>query len=82
MAPVHADVSARIEDRRSGVTENPVSGKRSQNFSPTIATTRRTPGDVTDSAAEATRQAGKLLASRRPWLTPETIHAGKSDASG
>lgn len=62
MAPVHADVSARIEDRRSGVTENPVSGKRSQNFLTTTARTGPTPGDVTDSAAATTWLAGKLLA--------------------
>jgi len=81
MAPVHADVSARIEFRRSGVTENPVSGKRPQNFFTTFADTRPTPGDVGDSAGKVTRQAGKPLSPRRPWLTPETIRVGKSDAS-
>ena len=82
MAPVHADVSARIEDRRSGVTENPVSGKRPQNFLGNLANTRPTPGDVVDSAAEGTRPAGKPLAPLRPWLTPETIHVSKSEGSG
>ena len=82
MAPVHADVSARIEFRRSGVTENPVSGKRPQNFLTTAATAGPTPGDVGDSTGKVTRQTGKPLAPRRPWLTAETIRIGKADASG
>jgi hypothetical protein len=82
MAPVHADVSARIEDRRFGVTENTISGKRSQNFFENVANTRPTPGGVGDSAVKGTRRAGKPLAPLRPWLTPETIRIGKSDAFG
>ena len=82
MAPVHADVSARIEDRRSGVTENPVSGKPRQNFFTTAANTGPASGDVGDSTRTVTRLAGKPLIPRRPGLMPEIIRRGKSDASG
>ena len=82
MAPVHADVSARIEDRRSGVTENPVSGKPPQNFWATAANIGPAPGDVGDSAGKVTRQAGKPLVPPRPWLTAERIRIGKSTAAG
>jgi hypothetical protein len=67
---MHADVSARIEGRRPGVTENSVSGNRRQIFFANAATTRPAPGDVGDSAGKVARQAGK------------PIRVGESDASG
>jgi hypothetical protein len=79
MAPVHADVSARIEDRRSGVTENAIPEKRPQNF---FEKTRPTGSEVADSAAKVTLRAGKPPVPLRTWLTPETVRVSKSDPSG